>query len=136
MTAHAQARPQVHEATTGGAHSIAYGTTSAPTPEEQAHLREVAGAIWTPELAAGWEMNSDVADLLSQATGEILKCSEAFALVPRPPGFLPGWGYLVNYSKQIREYFLAVKDNRTYRTCVVATALNYRSAVEMASMGI
>lgn len=31
---------------------------------------------------------------------------------------------------------LVVKDNRTYRACVVTAAANYRSAIEMASMGI
>ncbi|MEU9776418.1 hypothetical protein [Streptomyces sp. NPDC047968] len=107
-----------------------------PTPEEQQHLREVAGAIWTPQLAAGWNMNSEVEALLGTATGEILRCSEAFALVPRPPAFFPGPGYLRQYWKQVRDYFLVVKENRSYRACVVATAANYRSAVEMASMGI
>ncbi|CAL9662546.1 MULTISPECIES: hypothetical protein [Streptomyces] len=109
---------------------------SDPTPEEQEKLREVAGAIWNPELAAGWNMNADVAAVLSTATGEILRCSERFALVPRPPGFVPGLGYLVSYWKNLRDYFLAVKDNRTYRACVVTAAANYRSPIEMASMGI
>ncbi|MFE0730282.1 hypothetical protein ACFW2X_18930 [Streptomyces antibioticus] len=109
---------------------------SDPTPEEQAQLREVAAAIWNPELAAGWNMNTDVAAVLSDATGEILRCSQAFALVPKPPGFVPGIGYLVSYAQQLKNYFLAVRDNRTYRACVVTAAANYRSAVEMASMGI
>ncbi|MER5669241.1 hypothetical protein [Streptomyces mirabilis] len=106
------------------------------SPEEEAHLREVAASIWNADLAAGWNMNPDVADVLSQATGEILRCSEAFALVPRPPGFLPGIGYLLSYWKNLKDYFLVVKDNRTYRACVVTAAANYRSAIEMASMGI
>ncbi|MGW0828659.1 hypothetical protein [Streptomyces sp. NPDC002845] len=109
---------------------------SDPTPEEQARLREVAAAIWTPELAAGWNMNTDVAAVLSDATGQILRCSEAFALVPKPPGFVPGLGYLVSYWQQLKNYFLAVKDNRTYRACVVSAAANYRTAIELASMGI
>ncbi|WP_217144434.1 hypothetical protein [Streptomyces sp. AC627_RSS907] len=109
---------------------------SDPSFEEQEQLRAIAGAIWTPELAAGWNMNAEVADVLSTATGEILKCSEAFALVPRPAGFLPGLGYLVNYWKNLRDYFLAVKNDRTYRACVVTAAANYRSPLEMASMGI
>ncbi|MFF6906325.1 hypothetical protein ACFY9Q_10335 [Streptomyces sp. NPDC012389] len=107
-----------------------------PTPEEQEHLREIAGAIWTPQLAAGWNMNAEVADVLSQATERILQCSEAFSLVPRPPGFVPGLGYLVQYWKNLRDYFLVVKDNRTYRACVVSTAAYYRSIIEMASAGI
>lgn len=109
---------------------------SDPTPEEQGRLREIAGAIWTPELAAGWNMNNDVAAVLSDATGQILRCSEAFALVPKPPGFLPGIVYLLSYSVQLKNYFLAVRDNRTYRACVVTAAANYRTAVELASMGI
>lgn len=33
--------------------SVAPGVLSDPIPEEQEKLREVAGAIWSPELAAG-----------------------------------------------------------------------------------
>ncbi|MGX2998805.1 hypothetical protein JNUCC64_31815 [Streptomyces sp. JNUCC 64] len=109
---------------------------SDPTPEEQQRLREIAGAIWTPELAAGWNMNAEVANVLSEATDRILRCSAAFALVPRPPGFVPGLGYLVQYWKNLRDYFLVVKTNRTYRACVVSTAAYYRSIIEMASAGI
>jgi hypothetical protein len=107
-----------------------------PTPEEQALLRELAGAIWTPELAAGWNMNSDVADVLSRATGAVLDCSKAFALVPRPPKFVPGLSYLVQYAKQLKDYFLVLTQDRSYEVCVRATALNHRSAIEMASIGI
>ncbi|MGC5038528.1 MULTISPECIES: hypothetical protein [unclassified Streptomyces] len=107
-----------------------------PTAEEQEKLREVAGAIWSPELAAGWNMNAEVADILSTATGEILQCSQAFALVPRPPGFVPGLGYLVSYWQNLRDYFRAVHSNRTYRACVVTAAASYRSPIEIASMGI
>ncbi|NSL42981.1 hypothetical protein [Streptomyces sp. 8P21H-1] len=113
----------------------AFGQSSF-TPEEEAHLREVAAAVWNADLAAGWNMNPEVADVLSTATGEILRCSEAFALVPRPAGFVPGVGYLLSYWKNLKDYFLAVKDNRTYRACVVTAAANHRSAIEMASMGI
>ncbi|MEV6396216.1 hypothetical protein AB0M39_15810 [Streptomyces sp. NPDC051907] len=121
------------DATTGSRSAVLLGD---PTPEEQQRLREIAGVIWTPELAAGWNMNSDVADVLSQATGRILECSEAFALVPRPPGFVPGLGYLVGYWQNLRDYFRAVKKDRTYRACVVSTAAYYRSIIEMASAGI
>ncbi|MEW1548769.1 hypothetical protein [Streptomyces tsukubensis] len=107
-----------------------------PTPEEQEKLREIAASIWTPELAAGWNMNADVADVLSQATDRIIQCSAAYALVPKPPGFRPGLGYLVSYWKNIRDYFLAVRGDRQYKACVVSTAAYYRSIIEMASAGI
>jgi hypothetical protein len=116
--------------------TVAPGMLADPTAEEQEKLREVAGAIWSPELAAGWNMNAEVADILSTATGEILQCSQAFALVPRPPGFVPGLGYLVSYWQNLRDYFRAVHSNRTYRACVVTAAASYRSPIEIASMGI
>ncbi|MEV7141974.1 hypothetical protein [Streptomyces tauricus] len=131
----ASAATQAPPAAAAEAAEAAFGQSSF-TPEEEAHLREVAAAIWNADLAAGWNMNPEVADVLSTATGEILRCSEAFALVPRPAGFVPGVGYLLNYWKNLKDYFLAVKDNRTYRACVVTAAANYRSAIEMASMGI
>ncbi|MEV5982589.1 hypothetical protein [Streptomyces sp. NPDC052114] len=127
---------QATEPTAARAAGTAVTIQSDPTPEEQERLREIAGSIWTPELAAGWNMNADVADVLSEVTGGILKCSEAFALVPRPPAFMPGLSYLRQYWKQIRDYFLVVKENRTYRACVVSAAAHYRSIIEMASAGI
>ncbi|MFE6834298.1 hypothetical protein ACFVFI_05565 [Streptomyces sp. NPDC057705] len=116
--------------------AVAPAVAGDPTPEEQERLREIAGSVWTPEPAAGWNMNADVADVLSEVTGGILKCSEAFALVPRPPGFVPGLAYLRQYWKQIRDYFLVVRENRTYRACVVSAAAHYRSIIEMASAGV
>ncbi|MFI9723264.1 hypothetical protein ACIHFE_27015 [Streptomyces sp. NPDC052396] len=107
-----------------------------PTPDEQAALRQVATAIWGADLANGWDMNSAVADVLSQATHEILRCSEAFSAVPRPAGWVPGLGYLVKYAKNLYDYFQAVKGNRTYRTCVVGVAYDYRTQMDMASQGL
>ncbi|MFD6289717.1 hypothetical protein [Streptomyces sp. NPDC060205] len=133
--ASAVAGPGAAPAPSASAAEAAFGQSSF-TPDEEAHLREVAAAIWNADLAAGWNMNAEVADALSTATGEILRCSEAFALVPRPAGFVPGVGYLLSYWKNLKDYFLAVKDNRTYRACVVTASANYRSAIEMASMGI
>src|SRR5690606_14310820 len=106
-----------------------------PTPEEQQRLREIAGAIWTPQLAAGGNMNSEVEAVLSTATGEILKWSEAFAHVPRPQAFFPGTCYQRQNWKQIREYILVVKETRTYTVCVVSTAASSRSGIEITSMG-
>ncbi|MDB1090011.1 hypothetical protein PJ985_20845 [Streptomyces sp. ACA25] len=134
-TAQAQQAAPAHQAATGPAAEAA-AFQAALTPEEQEQLRELAGAIWTPQLAAGWNMNPAVADVLSQATDRILQCSEAYSLVPRPPGFLPGVGYLVNYWKSLRDYFLVLKDDRSYRACVVSTAAYYRTPIELASMGI
>ena len=106
-----------------------------PSPAEQAQLRIVAAAIWDQNLADGWDMNSDVADVLSSATHAILICSEAFSLVPKPAGWVPGLGYLVKYAVNLKDYFQAVSGSRTYRTCVSGAAYNYRTPMDIASSG-
>jgi hypothetical protein len=128
----AVAAPGVAQAGTSGVEAVA----ADPTPEEQDALRSVAAAIWTQQLADGWNMNNDVADVLSTATDSILQCSAAFSLVPKPPGFVPGLAYLVQYARNLVDYFRAVQGNRTYRVCVVNAARNYRTAIELASAGI
>ncbi len=107
-----------------------------PSPSDQDSLRQIAAAIWNQSLADGWDMNSDVADVLSQATQAILTCSTAFSLVPKPPGWQPGLWYLVTYVKNIVYYFQAVNGSRTYQACISGTALNFRSAIEIASTGV
>ncbi|MFD2415575.1 hypothetical protein [Amycolatopsis pigmentata] len=112
------------------------GVLDEPSPSDQDQLRIVAAAIWGQDLANGWDMNTDVANVLSDATHAILTCSAAFSLVPKPPGWVPGITYLVKYALNLRNYFLAVSGNRTYAACVSGTALNYRSAMEIASAGV
>jgi hypothetical protein len=107
-----------------------------PSPSDQDQMRIVAAAIWGQDLANGWDMNADVANVLSDATNAILNCSAAFSLVPKPPGWVPGLLYLVKYALNLRNYFLAVSGSRTYAACVSGTALNFRSAIEIASAGV
>jgi len=106
-----------------------------PSSAEQAQLRIVAAAIWDQNLADGWDMNSDVADVLSSATHAILICSEAFSLVPKPAGWVPGLAYLVKYAVNLKDYFQAVSGSRIYKTCVSGAAYNYRSPMDIASSG-
>ncbi|NVK81659.1 hypothetical protein [Streptomyces morookaense] len=47
-----------------------------------------------------------------------------------------GASYLVKYALQLRNYFQAVQGSRTYRTCVVAASTDYRTAIELASLGV
>lgn len=107
-----------------------------PTPEDQEQMRKVASAIWGDALAAGWDMNAEVGDILGALTKEIMECSNAFDLVPRPVGWIPGWGYVAKTAVQITAYLIGVKKDRVYKTCVFVAALNWRSRIEMASAGI
>ncbi len=109
---------------------------NSPTPEDQEQMRKVAAAIWGDALAAGWDMNAEVGDILGTVTKEIMDCSKAFNLVPRPVGWIPGWGYVAKTAIQITAYLIGVTKDRVYKTCVSTAALNWRSRIEMASAGI
>ncbi|KAF1017114.1 MAG: hypothetical protein GAK31_00373 [Stenotrophomonas maltophilia] len=111
-------------------------TASEPDSEEQEALRSVAAAIWNPSLAANWEMNAAVGEVIGTATKEILDCSAAFGLVPKPVGWVPGWSYIAKSAKDVLLYLTGVSAHRTYRTCVVGAAYNWRSSMDMASAGI
>ena len=125
-----------HCTTTTGVVPAGYAVPADLSSSDQDSLRVVAAAIWGQDLANGWDMNSAVADVLSSATQAILDCSQAFSLVPRPPGWVPGVAYLVKYALNLRDYFLVLTTNRTYQACVSGAALNYRSAMDIASLGL
>lgn len=107
------------------------------SPKDQEHMRDVAAAIWGQSLANGWEMNESVGNVLANAVNGITTCSAAFALVPKPPAMVPpGWLWVATNSARILAYITGVDGNRIYQTCVVAAAADYRTAIELASMGI
>jgi hypothetical protein len=110
--------------------------STTPTTADQVQLRSVAASIWGDSLANGWDMNADVGDVISTATSEILNCSVSFALVPKPAGFIPGWFYIASNAAQVTYYFSGLKASTTFKSCIPAAALNYRSSIEMASLGI
>lgn len=106
-----------------------------PSVEEQAAMRSVAAAIWSAGLTSGWNMNTEVGRVLGEATRQIMDCSAAFSLVPKPAGWVPGWAYVVQTSVQIVAYVTGASAHRVYRSCVVATASRQRSFIEFASGG-
>ncbi|MDC0710279.1 hypothetical protein POL68_17515 [Stigmatella sp. ncwal1] len=111
-------------------------TAATPSPHDQGELRKVAASIWNGSLAASWDMNADVGDILGTVTHEIMECSAAFNLVPKPVGWVPGWSYVAKSALSIVAYVTGVSTNRQYKACVNTAALNWRSAIEMASAGI
>ncbi|MET0888923.1 MAG: hypothetical protein ABWY09_02185 [Stenotrophomonas maltophilia] len=104
-----------------------------PSDEDQAALRSVAASIWSSSQAANWNMNVDVGDILGTVTKEIIDCSAAFGLVPKPVGWVPGWSYIAKSAGQVLAYILGVSAHNTYRTCVVTASLSWRTAIEIAS---
>jgi hypothetical protein len=110
--------------------------TAAPTPEDQVELRKVAASVWGTGLASGWDMNAAVGDILGTVTNEIMECSAAFSLVPKPVGWVPGWSYVAKSALSIVAYVTGVSKDRRYQTCVNGAAANWRSAIEIASAGL
>lgn len=111
-------------------------TADTPTAEDQVELRKVAASVWGEGLASGWDMNAEVGDILGTVTHEIMECSAAFSLVPKPVGWVPGWSYVAKSALSIVAYVTGVSKDRRYQTCVSAAAFNWRSAIEIASAGI
>lgn len=107
----------------------------APSLAVQEELRKIAMSIWG-DAAATWEMNADVGNLLVIVTDEIMQCSAAVGLVPKPTGGVPGWSYLAKNALQITNHITGLSRNRIYKICVTSAARNWRSAVHLASMGM
>ncbi|MDR2958691.1 MAG: hypothetical protein LBV10_04040 [Stenotrophomonas sp.] len=122
--------PSPHRSVEGNPRASALAV---PTVEEQAAMRSVTTAIWSAELASGWNMNTEVGRVLGEATKQIMDCSAAFGLGPKPVGWVPGWAYVANTSVQIVAYVTGASGHRVYRTCVIATASRQRSFIEFAS---
>lgn len=106
-----------------------------PSPVDQDALRKVAVSIWG-NAAEAWEMNAAVGDVLVIVTDEVMQCSAAIGLVPKPTGNVPSWSYVSKNALQIVNHVTGISRDRRYRICVVSAARNWRSAVHLASMGL
>ncbi|MEB5477603.1 hypothetical protein [Acinetobacter pollinis] len=113
----------------------------------QAATRSIAEKIWNPSIANSLDINDEVGVVISKAVKSITTCSANFNLVPKPHtmGDLitgksyfisPGIDYIRDYFKEIMPYILGLKEQPTYQACINATALNYRTELELASLGI
>ena len=110
----------------------------AATASDQEAAQTIATNIWGASIANSWDYNAEVGVVLSQAVEAINTCSANFSLVPKPPGYgaAPGLSYIGKYFANILAYITGVKQSPTYKACIVTVAANYRTAMEMASLGI
>jgi hypothetical protein len=69
------------------------------TAQEESHVRDVLKFFY-PELSPVQTINSELADLAALMLKEALEGSKAMDLVPRPPGFMPGIGWLISQGVQ------------------------------------
>lgn len=105
---------------------------------DQQQTRLSAESIWSVSITNNWNMNEALAEVVGTAVNEIRTCSANFALVPKPPayGTIPGMKYFRKYATQVIKYNLGLQKNTIYRTCVVSAARNFRTAAELASLGL
>ena len=105
---------------------------------DQTAAKNIAIGIWGSSIANSWDYNEEVGVVLSQAVNAIKSCSANFNLVPKPPGYgsAPGLTYLGKYFSNIVAYITGIKKQPIYRTCIITVASSYRTAMELASLGI
>lgn len=83
-------------------------------PVDQDALRRVAISIWE-NAAATWEMNAAAGDVLEIVINEIMHCSAAIGVVPKPTGNGPGWSHVAKNAVQIVGHITGVSRDRRYK---------------------
>lgn len=67
------------------------------------------------------DWNQTAADLLAEMVAKVAECSDAMDFVPRPSGFMPGWGYIVkNVYEALKRHFFAGDTRKYYEICLTA----------------
>lgn len=104
----------------------------------QEAAKKIASDIWGASIANSWDYEAQVGVVLSQAINAIKTCSANFNLVPKPPnyGSNPGLVYIRKHFTSILAYITAVKEQPTYKIHIDTVAVNYRSAMQIASLEI
>jgi hypothetical protein len=100
------------------------------TPQEQDHVRDVLKFFYPDNLPPFQIITPDLADLAAEMLKEALEGSKAMDLVPRPPGFMPGVGWLV--SQAVQMFWRTHGRTRIYESVRRAVALEHRTDFELA----
>ncbi|MDR1062568.1 MAG: hypothetical protein LBL48_01290 [Azoarcus sp.] len=115
------------------------------TAEQKAQYVAAITAIWEGSVSNNQASNitDEVADIMDTVLDAIKECSQAFAVVNITFSLFYGAGswkdILVNAlanGTSVGNWIAALRGNMQYRACVVTAAANWRSAIEMALMGI
>ena len=111
---------------------------TALTGEQSETIRKMAASIWGDAVTQGIAINADVIDVILKANSAIRVCSNGFSREPKPPLSLnkPGVLDLITRADQFIAYNMGLHHDRIAQTCIVTVAANYRSDLEMASLGI
>jgi hypothetical protein len=103
------------------------------TKEEELHVRDVLAFFFRddpPPVTITQELGTLAAQMLDAA----LTQSHAIDLLPRPPGFVPGVGWLVSQAVQIA--WRQSGKQRIYEMVRLSVARNYKRHYQLAVEGL
>ncbi|WP_265658822.1 hypothetical protein [Francisella philomiragia] len=103
------------------------------TNNEKDEIRKLLVIIFSSQ-AKNWEINNRVAELITKAFNESVKCSKGIDTSPRPFGFIPSGVGVASQAVSIANRIINNKGQ--YRMCIDYVALNYKRVVYMAANGI
>jgi hypothetical protein len=110
------------------------GLTSAPmSPQDEKHVRDVL-LFFYPDDPPPTTISDQLGNLAAEMLDAALQGSKAMDLLPRPPGFVPGVGWLVSQAVQIT--WRSVGKTRIYETVRRTVALKKKSEYHMAKLGV
>lgn len=104
--------------------------------QEEADLKEMIRSLYRfANILPVWdgEVNDDVAAVFGTIIAETKKCSQAFGWVPKPPGGRASVSWLV---QQLGRGVFNSYHKRLSFTCARAVIYKWKSALEMASLGV
>jgi hypothetical protein len=114
------------------------------TNEQKAQYVAAIAAIW-PNISNNsiGNISDEVVEIMDQVLSAIRQCSQAFAVIEAVFSVFYGAGswrdILVNAlasGTSVGNWIAALRGNVQYRACVVTAAANWRSAIELALMGL
>jgi hypothetical protein len=103
------------------------------TREEEQHVREVLAFFFRDEQAP-LAITPELATLAAEMLDAAWRASDAIDLLPRPPGFVPGAGWLVSQAVQI--VWRKTGKQRIYEMVRKDLAWSRRSEYRMALQGL
>lgn len=103
------------------------------SPQEEQHVKDVLRFFY-PDQTPPPTISDEVANLAAEMLDEAARGSKAMDLVPRPPGFRPGVGWLLSQAVQMA--WRRAGRQQIYEAVRCTVALKFRSRYEMAKLGI
>ncbi len=101
--------------------------------EDENHVKNVLKFFYPQQIPPG-SISDEVGNLAAEMLSEALKGSKAMDFVPRPPGLIPGVGWLI--SQPVQMAWRRIGNQKIYDIVRKTVDLKFRNRYEMAKCGI